>query len=101
MTQADDGVEQVTHSSTTVAPGGVGVAEPDHEGIRALFSDHLEGPLSSGDQRRLEDHVGGCGQCSADLATLGATVDLIGHLPTKLAPSGLKRAIVQRSRLYG
>ena len=98
MTQADDAVERATQPRTAPASGGVGVAEPDHDGVRTLFSEYADGFLNTGDRQRVEDHAGGCEQCLADLATLQATVDVLGRLPSRPAPADLKRAIVQRAR---
>lgn len=102
MTQADDGVARATGpSNQPTSSGNVGVAEPDHGGVRGLFSEYIDGSLNPDDRQRVDDHRSRCDNCSTDLATLQATVDVVGQLPTVAAPARAKAAIVQRTRLAG
>jgi predicted anti-sigma-YlaC factor YlaD len=52
-----------------------------------LVTDYLEGALASGDLRRLEEHIEGCGKCTTYLAQMRETIRVTGTLtPEDLSP---------------
>jgi anti-sigma factor RsiW len=71
----------------------VEIAELTHDDIRGQLSDYVEGALDSGQAARVAAHVRQCSACAAYLATLRATIDLLGTLPTKPAPERLRQRL--------
>ena len=61
----------------------VEIAELTHDDIRGQLSDYLDGRADAGQAARVAAHIRQCAACAAYLATLGATIDLLGALPTK------------------
>ena len=60
------------------------------EQLVELLGDYLEGSLTPGAERELEDHLRGCRGCSALLDQLGDTLGLLGSVPlTASAPDEL------------
>lgn len=45
-----------------------------------LMSTYLDGALSRADRRRLEAHLKACGNCSAYLEQIRATIELTGRI---------------------
>jgi anti-sigma factor RsiW len=99
VTQADEGVQWAAQAvSHGASHGGVGVAELTHSVVRGQFSDYLDGSLDPSDRRRVEDHLDQCRDCSAYLATLRKSIELLGQLPRKTAPTRAKAAILKQVR---
>ena len=63
-----------------------------HDRLRGLLSPYIDGRLSPAEARRLERHLTTCEACSAELATLKATVGLLSGLPELEAPRSFKLA---------
>jgi anti-sigma factor RsiW len=98
VTQADRGVEPaLSLAGQDLARGAVGVAELTHDIVRSQLSDFLDGSLDPSEHRRVAVHLGKCRGCSAYLATLRQTVDLLGQLPPRPAPRSVKDAILQQA----
>jgi len=72
----------------------VEIAELTHDDIRGQLSDYLEDALDAGQAARVTAHLRQCAACAAYLATLGATVDILGALPTKTAPERLRQRLL-------
>ncbi len=73
---------------------GVEIAELTHEEVRGQLTDYLAHDLDGAQAARIEDHLAQCPSCTAYLATLRATVDLLGSLPTRPAPESLRRRLL-------
>ena len=101
MTQAD-GVEWTAQRTNQAASHGrVGVVELGHDAVRDQFSDYLDGALTPGERERVDRHLAECRACSAYLATLRKTVELLGQLPARSAPVSPKRAILEQTHPTG
>jgi anti-sigma factor RsiW len=72
----------------------VEIAELTHDDIRGQLSDYLEDALDTGQAARVAAHVRQCADCAAYLATLGATISVLGALPTKTAPESLRQRLL-------
>jgi anti-sigma factor RsiW len=72
----------------------VEIAELTHDDIRGQLSDYVEDALDPGQAARVAAHVRQCAACAAYLATLRATIDLLGALPTKTAPERLRQRLL-------
>jgi len=72
----------------------VEIAELTHDEIRGQLGDYLENTLDSAPRARVAAHLRQCAACAAYLATLRATVDLLGALPTKTAPDRLRQRLL-------
>jgi anti-sigma factor RsiW len=71
----------------------VEVAELTHDDIRGQLSDYVEDALDPAQAARVAAHLRQCPACAAYLATLRATIDLLGALPTKTAPERLRQRL--------
>ena len=52
-----------------------------HRRVRGLLSAYIDGEVTEREARRVEGHLGLCGECRMELGTLRSTVDLLGRLP--------------------
>ena len=99
MTQADGGMEPVTHVGRPVtATGSVRVADVAHGVVRARMSEYTANAVGTAQRQRIDTHVAVCRDCAAYLATLRETVELVGALPPKRAPTGARESIMRRAR---
>ena len=57
-----------------------------HARVRSLLSSYIDGEASASEARRVEAHLSGCDECSAELESLRATTMLLGRLPSLDAP---------------
>jgi anti-sigma factor RsiW len=57
-----------------------------HERIRPLLNDYLDGELAPATLARVEDHLGECDLCAAEVASLGALLDETQRLPREMLP---------------
>lgn len=71
----------------------------DHDELRALIGGHLLGGAPDGDDQRLRRHLATCPSCRAELAELGAVVDLLPLADSSLGrpapPSSLRRQVLR------
>jgi hypothetical protein len=65
-----------------------------HAQVRAQLSALLEGLLHDPQRARVEEHIAQCGACGSELATLARTVHLLGTLPPRNAPSGVRQRLL-------
>jgi anti-sigma factor RsiW len=72
----------------------VEIAELTHDEIRGQLSEYLADALDEAQTSRIAAHLRQCAACAAYLATLRATVNLLGALPTKTAPESLRRRLL-------
>jgi len=72
--------------SPVVIPSGC----PD---IRAVFSRHLEGDLSSGVCATMEAHVADCAFCAAECDGLKATLNICSTSQCEAVPEGIQRRV--------
>jgi anti-sigma factor RsiW len=103
VTQADGGMEPAVQIESPRAPASqppstFGVADVAHGVVRSRMSEYLADTLSTDERARIDGHVASCRDCAAYLATLRATVDLIGALPARQAPARVREAISRRAR---
>src|SRR6266536_3000763 len=99
VTKPDNGVVPATSRAAQAAThGSVGVADLTHTDVRSMLSDYLDDSLTSSDRRRVERHLHVCRPCSADLATLRATVRATQVLPQPKAPAQARAMILDRVR---
>ncbi len=52
-----------------------------HRRTRALLSSYIDGEVSAAERRRVEAHAAGCAECSDEIESLRATVELVRALP--------------------
>jgi anti-sigma factor RsiW len=72
----------------------VEIAELTHDEIRGQLTEYLADALDETQAARVVAHLRQCASCAAYLATLRATIDLLGALPTKTAPDQLRRRLL-------
>ena len=73
---------------------------PEHPDFASL-NDYVDGTLDGAAMSRIDKHLSGCAECSAELASLRALVAATGALPTSVLPdddlwADLKAAIDDR-----
>ena len=73
---------------------GVETAELTHEEVRGQLSEFLADALDEAQAARIADHLKQCPPCARYLASLRATVDLLGTLPTRTAPDRLRQRLL-------
>ncbi len=99
MPQADRVVEPAFQPADHDVPhGGVAVVDVTHDTVRNQLSDFLDGTLEASEQGRVMAHLTQCRGCSAYLATLKRTADLLGQLSPRPAPGGAKARILDQVR---
>ena len=106
VTKADKEVAPAGASAapvvTSASPSGsVSVVDaPGHALVRAQLSEYLDGTIDAGLRQRIDAHLAGCGDCSAYLATLHTTVQVLDRLPAPKAPTaGIARVLEEARRL--
>ena len=52
----------------------------------ALMTSYLDGELSAGDRKRLEQHLAACPHCSEYLAQIRITIDALGYVDVDALP---------------
>jgi anti-sigma factor RsiW len=72
----------------------VEIAELTHDEIRGQLTEYLADALDETQMARVAAHLRQCRGCAAYLATLRATIDLLGALPTNSAPDQLRRRLL-------
>lgn len=55
--------------------------------FRECLDDFAEGGLTAAEAAALEGHAEACGDCAAELQRLRTVLDLVGRLPSEVAPS--------------
>jgi len=65
-----------------------------------LMTDYLDGALSAGDRARFEEHIAGCDGCTAYLAQLRATRDVVGRLAQESIPKAVEDELVKAFRSW-
>jgi anti-sigma factor (TIGR02949 family) len=63
-----------------------------------LMTSYLDGALSADDRRRFEEHLTGCDGCTAYLAQLRKTREILGRLADEPVPTALEDELVQAFR---
>src|SRR5215469_15166007 len=66
----------------------------EHAEIRELLTLAASGALNADEQRRVEEHLGGCAACKAEFDVWCRITGALQELPTPAAPVGL----VERTR---
>ncbi len=96
MTYAESGASGIGFELQSRGRGAasVEIAELTHEEVRGQLTDFLASELDETSTARVADHLGQCAPCAAYLATLRATVGLLGTLPTRPAPDALRRRLL-------
>jgi anti-sigma factor RsiW len=96
VTYAESGTGSVgpDYSRQGGRAASVEIAELTHEEIRGQLSDYLDDNLDAAQAARVSAHLRQCPSCRAYEATLRATRDLLGALPTKPAPDQLRRRLL-------
>lgn len=67
-------------------------------GIQQQLSAYIDGALTGEERRRIEEHVSSCGKCSATLADLRKTADLLRNLDEVEPPPWLTEKIIGQVR---
>jgi anti-sigma factor RsiW len=99
VTRADEGVAPVSRGATQPATqGSTGVADLTHDLVRGQASDYLDDTLSEAVRHRIDRHLASCTSCAAHLETLRTTVQALGQLPARKAPSGARARILEQAR---
>jgi anti-sigma factor RsiW len=77
-----------------------GSTEPDLScrEVVELVTDYLEGALSPGERRRVEEHLSGCEGCTRYLAQMREAIRLTGMLTEEQIPEEQKTALVDAFR---
>ena len=73
---------------------GVETAELTHDEVRSQLSAYLAGELEEGPEARITGHLAQCSACTAYLATLRATIDLLQTLPARTPPPALRERLL-------
>jgi anti-sigma factor RsiW len=63
-----------------------------------LMTDYLDGALSAGDRARFEEHMAGCDGCTAYLAQLRMTREVVGRLAQVSIPKTVEDELVKAFR---
>jgi anti-sigma factor RsiW len=63
---------------------------PDCSRIVSLLSDYVDGRLPDEVRRDLEEHLGGCSECTAFVGTFRSTVSLLRSLSDEDLPEELR-----------
>ena len=64
--------------------------------VRSHLGDHLEGDLELQFRARVDEHLGRCASCAAELSELRSTVALLRSLPAPQPPGELAGEVMQR-----
>jgi anti-sigma factor RsiW len=63
-----------------------------------LMTDYLDGALSAADRARFEEHIAGCDGCTAYLAQLRTTREVVGRLAEESIPKTVEDELVKAFR---
>lgn len=58
--------------------------------VVTLLADYLDNRLAADERTRLEEHLGGCGECAAYVGTFRSTVSLLQSLTDEDLPEELR-----------
>ena len=78
------------HTGRSRRAAGVETADISHDEVREQLSYFLAGELDESQQARLAAHLAECVACAAFRATFRQTVQLLGTLPSRPPPRGLR-----------
>ena len=70
-----------------------------HEVVE-IITDYLEDALSQADRRRVDEHLAGCGGCTAYLEQMRETIRLTGMLTEEQIPEEQKRELLEAFRTW-
>jgi len=73
----------------------------DHEAVKMLLSDYLDGMLDEDERRQVDEHLEACPSCRKELDDLRKTVQVLAGLPSVDAPEGFVSAVRSRLRRRG
>ena len=73
-------------------------AELDHDTVRQMMSDALDGLLEGPDRTMFERHIGKCSECARQFEILRKSVGIVRSLPRPQAPAELSRRLARRLR---
>src|SRR5262249_32473549 len=65
-----------------------------HAEVRGQLAGLLEGSVQDPQQAMLREHIAECPECDAELATLASTTHLLGTLPRRNAPNGVRQRLL-------
>jgi hypothetical protein len=71
------------------------------EQLREHLSGYVDGALTPEEHEAVEEHLGSCAECRAELEALRRTVTAVASLPRRAAPSGLAGRVVAELRSEG
>lgn len=70
-----------------------------HEVVE-IITDYLEDALVPAERRRVEEHIAGCGGCTAYLEQMRETIRLTGMLTEEQIPEDQKRDLLEAFRTW-
>ena len=70
-----------------------------HEVVE-IITDYLEDALSPADRRRVDEHLAGCGGCTAYLEQMRETIRLTGMLTEEQIPEEQRRDLLAAFRTW-
>ena len=70
-----------------------------HEVVE-IITDYLEDALSPGDRRRVDEHLAGCGGCTAYLEQMRETIRLTGMLTEEQIPEEQRQELLVAFRTW-
>lgn len=70
----------------------------DHHWTHAHLNHYVDGDLTDGERRRVEQHTGLCPECRRVLKALRRTIEGLTSLRRPTAPAGLAPEIIDRLR---
>jgi anti-sigma factor RsiW len=70
-----------------------------HEVVE-IITDYLEDALSPADRRRVEEHLAGCGGCTAYLEQMRETIRLTGMLTEEQIPEERRQDLLAAFRTW-
>ena len=70
-----------------------------HEVVE-IITDYLEDALSPADRRRVDEHLAGCGGCTAYLEQMRETIRLTGTLTEEQIPEEQRRDLLAAFRTW-
>jgi anti-sigma factor RsiW len=65
-----------------------------------LVTEYLEGALSPEDRARFDEHIAGCGDCTAHLDQMRRTLDLVGRLTEGSVLPEAREALLRAFRVW-
>ncbi len=73
----------------------------EHEEVRRLSSDYLDGDLPNTLMEKVRLHLDKCGPCASFFKSLSSTIRLLSEMGRQEAPANLKSSILERVRRDG